>query len=118
MRCSHEALADSLGLSREWVCTLIGRLSETGWIITHAPRLPDRKQEVTSFKPGPMLKRLLVMLMKSKHRYNKRNVNTSSKQLPSPTDIVKAKAFFAGLRAELAQKLSPPGTKGRGIKPG
>src|SRR5215204_994765 len=68
MRCSHAALAASCELSREWTCTLIGRLRQAGWRETSAPRLPDGKQEVTTFRPGRMLKRLLVMLLKSKQR--------------------------------------------------
>src|SRR5215208_8148440 len=74
MRCSHAALADSLDLSREWTCKLIARLREAGWITTEARRLPDGKQEITIFRPGAMLKRLLVMLLKSRQRPQKHRV--------------------------------------------
>src|SRR5215203_3625289 len=71
-RCSHAALADSLDLSREWVCKLIARLREAGWITTHAPRCSgSQQQEVTVFGVGGTLKRLLVMLLKSKQRSQK-----------------------------------------------
>jgi DNA-binding Lrp family transcriptional regulator len=113
MRCSHEALADSLDLSREWVCKLIARLREAGWITTEAPRLPDGKQEVTIFRPGAMLKRLLVMLLKSKQRFGKNRVNDSSQKLPTKEQTEKNKAFLANLLAELGQKFTPKrGTTG------
>src|SRR5215204_4926017 len=53
-RCSHAALAEHLSLSREWVCTLLGRLQSKGWIQSSAPRLPNGQQEISLFKPGKM----------------------------------------------------------------
>lgn len=107
-RASHKALADGLGLSREWVCKLIGRLREAGWLRTEAPRLPDGKQEVTIFRPGRMLKRLLVMLLKSKQRQHSSNrVNETSQKLPHSIDqIEKSKKFLADLREELSQRFN------------
>jgi DNA-binding Lrp family transcriptional regulator len=107
MRCSHAALADSLDLSREWVCKLISRLRESGWITTEARRLPDGKQEVTIFRAGPMLKRLLVMLLKSKQRVGKSRVNDASQKIPKKEDVEKNKAFLANLIAELGKKFTP-----------
>ena len=53
IQASHAALAASLGLTREWVCKLIGRLRDAGWITTEAPRRPDGKlREITIFRPG------------------------------------------------------------------
>jgi hypothetical protein len=118
MRCSHAALADSCSLSRVWTCELISRLRSTGWLKTSAPRLPNGKQEITTFTPGKMLKRLLIMLLRSKQRSHKRRVNDHNQKIPSTEDIVKAKAFFADLIQTLGQKLGPPGAKGSGINPG
>src|SRR5215208_4861602 len=61
MRCSHQAIADDLELTREWVCELVQRLRAWGWIQATAPRLPDGTQEVTIFRAGGMLKRLFKM---------------------------------------------------------
>src|ERR1700754_4758997 len=97
IRASHEALAASVDLkSREWVCKCIKMLRAAGWIETFAPRLPNGKQEITIFRPGKMLKRLLVMLLKSPQR-SKNRVNTSSQKIPSKEQIEKNKTFLADL---------------------
>src|SRR5215203_5918042 len=106
-RCSHAALADSLDLSREWVCKLIARLREAGWITTEARRLPDGKQEITIFRAGAMLKRLLVMLLRSNQRFGKSRVNDSSQKVPTKQEVEKNKTFLANLIAELGQKFTP-----------
>jgi hypothetical protein len=108
MRCSHAALADSLNLSREWTCKLIGRLREAGWITTEARRLPDGTQEITIFRAGQMLKRLLVMLLKSQQRQrgSRVRVNDTAQKLPTKEDVEKNKALLANLIAELGQKFT------------
>lgn len=105
VRCSHAALADSLDLSREWTCKLIARLREAGWITTEARRLPDGKQEITIFRAGRMLKRLLVMLLKSKQRVGKSRVNDASQKLPTQEQVEKNKAFLGNLISELRRKM-------------
>jgi len=106
VRCSHAAIAESLDLSREWTCKLIGRLREAGWIKTHAPRLPDGKQEITIFRPGRMLKRLLVMLLRSRQRQHHRRVNNRSQKIPTQQEVEKNKSFLSYLRERLTQKLA------------
>ena len=107
MRCSQAALADSLDLSREWTCKLIARLREAGWITTEARRLPDGKQEVTVFRTGAKLKKLLVMLLRSKQRSKHCRVNNTSQKAPTKEDVAKNKALLANLIAELGQKFTP-----------
>jgi DNA-binding Lrp family transcriptional regulator len=107
LRVSHAAIADSVDLSREWVCKLISRLRESGWITTEARRLPDGKQEITIFRAGPTLKRLLVMLFRSNQRHTKTRVNDPSQKVPKKEDLEKNKAFLANLIAELGQKFTP-----------
>jgi len=109
VRCSHVALADSLDLSREWTCKLIARLRASGWITTEARRLPNGKQEITIFRAGQMLKRLLVMLLKSQQRQrgSSARVNDSSQKIPTKEDVEKNKAFLANLITELGQKFTP-----------
>jgi hypothetical protein len=62
LRTSQTSIAATAELSREWTCTLIGRLCEAGWLSYYAPRLPDGHFEVGVFRPGKKLKRLLCML--------------------------------------------------------
>ena len=61
-------LAQKLGLSRQWVGELLERLKEAGWIEYYAPVLEDGMRGSTIFRVGRQLKRLLVMLWKSKRR--------------------------------------------------
>jgi hypothetical protein len=107
-RSSHAALAEKLDLSREWVCTLIARLREAGWLETSAPRLAgSQQQDISQYRPGRMLKRLLVMLLKSNQRVQNPRVNTSSQKLPTQEEVAKNKALLAHLIAELEQKFTP-----------
>jgi hypothetical protein len=105
-RCSHAALGNSLNLSREWTCKLVSRLRDAGWITTEAPRRPDGTQEVTIFRPGRMLKRLLVMLLRSRQRQHHSRVNTTSQKIPTKEEVEKNKSFLADLREILTQKLA------------
>ena len=104
IRASDAALADALDLSREWTNTLKGRLCEAKWITTEAPRLPDGTQEITIFRPGKRLKRLLVMLLKSRENAQKNRVNTSSQEVPTKEQIEKSKTFLANLIDDLGKK--------------
>ncbi len=61
-------LARKLGLSRQWVGELLARLQEAGWVEYYAPVLPDGMRASSIFRIGGQLKRLLVMLLKSKRR--------------------------------------------------
>jgi hypothetical protein len=104
---SHAALGDALDLSREWTCTLIGRLRETGWIRTEARRLPNGTQEVTIFRAGRMLKRLLMMLVCARQRQPASRVNDSSQKFPTPEQVERNKHFLQQLIRNLAEKLPP-----------
>jgi hypothetical protein len=111
MRCSHAALAASVGLSREWTCTLVSRLRQAGWIETHAPRRSgSQQQDISQFRPGRMLKRLLVMLLKSlqKRHPQQSRVNTSPQKFPTKEEIAKNLHFLSELRQSLLHKLGPP----------
>jgi hypothetical protein len=104
IRASHAALGASLDLSREWTSKCVGKLRDAKWIETFAPRLPNGKQEITIFRPGKMLKRLLVMLLKSKQR-SKNRVNTPSQVIPTKEQIEKNKTFLADLIATVGKKM-------------
>lgn len=110
-RSSHAALAEQLSLSREWTCTLISRLRSSGWIETFAPRLSgSQQQDISTFRPGKMLKRLLVLLLRSKQRSQKSRVNDPSQKVPTKQEVEKNKALLANLIAELGQKFTPKKT--------
>lgn len=104
IRASHASLAASLDLSREWTCKLSRRLCESQWLVALAPRLPDGKQEISIYKPGKRLKKLLVMLLKSKQRAKNR-VNDSPQEFLSDQERVKRKGRFQEFVAEVAEKL-------------
>jgi DNA-binding Lrp family transcriptional regulator len=61
-------IAWKLGLSRQWVGELLDRLQDASWIELYAPVLDDGMRGSTIFRVGRQLKRLLVMLLKSKRR--------------------------------------------------
>lgn len=63
---AQTTLARKLGISRQWVGELVQRLEAAGWIEHYSPTLPDGTNGSTIFRVGRQLKRLLVMLTKSK----------------------------------------------------
>jgi hypothetical protein len=65
---AQTTLAHKLDMSRQWVGELVSRLDREGWIEHQAPKLPDGTNGSTIFRAGRMLKRLVVMLLKSKQR--------------------------------------------------
>jgi hypothetical protein len=103
IRASHAGLGNELHLSREWTCKLSRRLCDSQWLVASAPRLPDGKQEISIYKPGKRLKRLLVMLLRSKQRVKNR-VNDSSQKFLTQEEREKNKALFAELIAEVSKQ--------------
>jgi hypothetical protein len=65
---AQTTLAKTLGLSRQWVGELVHRLDEAGWLVPGSPTLPEGTNGPTIFMIGRQLKRVLVMLLKSKRR--------------------------------------------------
>ncbi len=63
---AQTTLARKLGISRQWVGVLLDRLQAAGWIEYDAPWIGPGMRGSTSYRIGRMLKRLLVMLTKSK----------------------------------------------------
>jgi hypothetical protein len=60
------SLAKKLGISRQWVGILVSRLAAAGWIEYHSSTLPDGTNSSSVWRVGRTLKRLLVMLAKSR----------------------------------------------------
>jgi len=63
---SQGTLGRKLGLSRQWVGILLARLQAAGWVEYYAPVLEDGMHGSTVVRIGRQLRRLLVMLSKSK----------------------------------------------------
>jgi len=61
---AQTTLARKLGLSRQWVGILIGRLQEAGWLECHAPILDGGMRGSTIFRVGRQLKCVLIKLVK------------------------------------------------------
>jgi DNA-binding Lrp family transcriptional regulator len=65
---AQTTLARKLGISRQWVGILVQRLEAEGWIEHSSLKLADGTNGSTVWRVGRLLKRLLVMLAKSKRR--------------------------------------------------
>ena len=104
VQASQDALAASVGVSREWVCKLLSRLVEKGWLESHAPRLPDGHFLPCIYKVGGQLKRLLYKLLRRRGIAFSR-VNSSSQSLPPKGDIKKSYTFWEALKENLAAKI-------------
>jgi hypothetical protein len=63
---AQTTLSKKLGISRQWIGELVARLSAAGWIEHHSSKLPDGTNSSSVWRVGRMLKRLLVMLSKSR----------------------------------------------------
>ena len=104
VQASQDALAASVGVSREWACKLLARLVQEGWRESYAPRLPDGHFLPCIFKVGGQLKRLLCTLLRRRGVRPSR-VNGSSQSLPPKGDIKKSYTFWKALKENLAAKI-------------
>jgi hypothetical protein len=105
LRASHASLGAELGLSREWICKLAGRLQAAGWIEYRALRLPDGTFEIGEFSVGRRLKRVLCMLLG--YRKPNRRVNRASSSFPLPeAERVRILSFTRKQQLECERK--PP----------
>ena len=86
---AQTTLAQKLGMSRQWVGELVRRLEREGWLEYYAPTLPDGTNGSTIFRVGRQLKRLLVMLSKSKRGKKPVKPAANPRWLFSPTNIEK-----------------------------
>jgi hypothetical protein len=65
---AQTTLAHKLAMSRQWVGEMVSRLEREGWIKHESLKLPDGTNGSTIFYAGRMLKRVVVMLLKSRQR--------------------------------------------------
>jgi hypothetical protein len=62
---SQSALADKIGVTREWCNKLLASLKAEGWLVYSSGRREGGLRTICTFAIGNTLKRLLIMLMKS-----------------------------------------------------
>src|SRR5215208_2508370 len=81
---AQTTLAHKLGISRQWVGTLVQRLEAEGWLEHFSPTLADGSNGSTVWRVGRQLKRLLVTLSKAKPRQSARKSDAKSTWQFSP----------------------------------
>jgi hypothetical protein len=86
---AQTTLAQKLGMSRQWVGELVQRLEAAGWIEHYSPTLPDGTNGSTMFRAGRQLKRLLIMLSKSKRGKKPAKLPANNRWRFSPTKVEK-----------------------------
>jgi DNA-binding Lrp family transcriptional regulator len=102
---AQATLARKLGISRQWVGTLINRLAKTGWIEHHSHKLSDGTNSSTIWRVGRTLKRVLVMLSKSRRAEKLINTPAKSRWHFSPLKTVREDFFILKKRKEVEDAL-------------
>src|SRR6476646_776271 len=85
---SQSALADKIGITREWCNRLLAQLKDEGWIQYSCSRRPDGLRTTCTYAIGNLMRRLLIMLNKSRAKKAKQKhaVKSSSQSFPFPTE--------------------------------
>jgi len=98
---AQTTLSKKLGISRQWVGELVSRLERAGWLEHSSPKLPDGTNGSSVWRVGRMLKRLLVMLGKSRRGEKLRNTPAKSTWHFSPPKREKEILSFLNNEQEL-----------------
>src|SRR4029453_14665840 len=106
---AQTTLSKKLGISRQWIGELVARLSAAGWIEYHSSKLPSGTNSSSVWRVGRMLKRLLVMLSKSRQRKTSAIKPAKSTWHFSPRKLEKEISFIL----EKEKTLPRPDTLGR-----
>jgi len=101
---AQTTLSKKLGISRQWVGELVSRLERAGWVEHASQKLPDGTNGSTLWRIGCQLKRLLVMLSKS--RRGEKRGNTPAKSTWHFSPLKREKAILSLLSNE--QELPSP----------
>ena len=91
---AQDTLARKLGLSRQWVGILLARLAQAGWITYSAPWVAAGMRGSTVIGIGRQMKRLLIMLAKSRPRKTPTNSAAQSRWQFSPLPREKILSFI------------------------
>lgn len=84
---SQGALADKIGVTREWCNRLLAQLKDEGWISYSSGRREGGLRTTCTYGIGNLMRRLLIMLTKShlKKAKQKRVVKPPSQEFPFST---------------------------------
>lgn len=86
---AQTTLAEKLEVSRRWTGVLVGRLGREGWLEYESSKLPDGMNSSSVWRIGRMLKRLLIMLAKSKRGRSPISKPTNKRFHFSPRELEK-----------------------------
>lgn len=98
---AQSTLGRKLGLSRQWVGILLSRLEREGWIQFTAPYIDAGMRGSTIIRIGRQLKRLLVMLAKSRLRKKQARLDDKSAWQFSPLSKEKRLSLIQEKEQEL-----------------
>lgn len=86
---SQSALADKLGITREWCNQLLAQLKVEGWITYSSGRREGGLRTTCTYGIGNMLRRLIIMLSKSHAKKAKQKHVVKSSPQVFPPKVVK-----------------------------
>ena len=80
---SQGYIGQKLGLSRQWVNTLVSRLVDAGWLVASSTWTGENMRSSTCFSAGRSLRRLVCQLLGSmRKKRQKKGVNGRRQSLP------------------------------------
>jgi hypothetical protein len=91
---SQSALADKIGVCREWCNKLLAQLKNEGWISYTSTYEQPCKRTPCTYVIGNTMRRLLIMLTKSRSKKNKQNPVVNSRSQVSPLFSKERKPFY------------------------
>ena len=98
---AQATLARKLGISKRWIGMLSRRLADAGWIEYYSSKLDDGTNSSCVWRIGRQLKRLLVILMKSRHHKNLQKDTVKCRYIFSPTKVEKKQFLIQEREKEL-----------------
>jgi len=80
---SQGYIGQKLGLSRQWINVLVGRLVDAGWLVATSTWTGENMRSSTCFSAGRSLRRLVCQLLGSmRKKRQKKGVNGRRQSLP------------------------------------
>ncbi len=111
---SQSTIGEQLGLSRPWVCEMVGRLVDGGWLVATSTWVGDNMRSSSCFSAGRQLRRLICYLLGSKRKKrHSRAVNSRLQSGPLQSSTKEKKEDFAFQKAaeETIDRLSDLGNR-------
>ncbi len=111
---SHSTIGSRLGLSRPWVCEMVGRLVDGGWLVATSTWVGDNMRSSSCFSAGRQLRRLICYLLGSKRKKrHSKGVNGRLQSGPLQSSTKEKKEDFAFQKAaeETIDRLSDLGNR-------